>query len=93
VAPLLREPGPPVLVDDLGFWLTRGEEHPDELVSAFRETRRQVVVVTSEVGSGVVPVSSVGRAFRDDLGRLNSRMAAEADEVWHCVSGVACRLR
>jgi adenosylcobinamide kinase/adenosylcobinamide-phosphate guanylyltransferase len=93
LAPLLRQPGPPVLVDDLGFWVTRGEETADELVSAFRAAARTTVVVTSEVGSGVVPASASGRRFRDDLGKLNARMAADADEVWQCVAGVACRLK
>jgi adenosylcobinamide kinase / adenosylcobinamide-phosphate guanylyltransferase len=93
LAPLLREAGPALLIDDLGFWVTRAEEDPDELVAAFRATARSAVVVTSEVGSGVVPVSSAGRAFRDDLGRLNARLAVEADEVWQCVAGVACRLK
>ncbi|HSP37866.1 MAG TPA: bifunctional adenosylcobinamide kinase/adenosylcobinamide-phosphate guanylyltransferase [Frankiaceae bacterium] len=93
LAPLLRVPGPPLLIDDLGFWVTRGEESADQLVTAFRATSRTTVVVTSEVGSGVVPASAAGRTFRDDLGRLNARMAAEADEVWQCVAGVACRLK
>ncbi len=93
LAPLLSSEGPPLLVDDLGFWVTRGEESADELVAAFRSTPRTVVVVTAEVGSGVVPASAAGRAFRDDLGRVNARMAAEADEVWQCVAGVACRLK
>lgn len=93
LAPLLRQDGPPLLVDDLGFWVTRAEESADDLVAAFRATTRTVVVVTAEVGSGVVPATSAGRAFRDDLGRVNARMAAEADEVWQCVAGVTCRLK
>ncbi|MDQ1649898.1 MAG: adenosylcobinamide kinase / adenosylcobinamide-phosphate guanylyltransferase [Frankiaceae bacterium] len=93
LAPLLREPGPPVLVDDVGFWLTRGEESADEFVTAFRETARRTVVVTGEVGSGVVPSSAAGRRFRDELGLVNSRLAAEADEVWHCVAGIARQLK
>lgn len=93
LAPLLREPGPPLLIDDLGLWLTRAEEDADELVDAVRATARRVVLVTSEVGSGVVPASTVGRSFRDDLGRLNARVAAEVDEVWQCVAGLAQRLK
>jgi adenosylcobinamide kinase/adenosylcobinamide-phosphate guanylyltransferase len=62
-------------------------------VTAWRECQREVVLVTNEVGSGVVPATASGRAFRDDLGRLNARIAAEADEVWQCVAGVACRLK
>jgi adenosylcobinamide kinase/adenosylcobinamide-phosphate guanylyltransferase len=93
LAPLLREPGPPVLIDDVGFWVTRGEESADEFVAAFRETARTTVVVTGEVGSGVVPSSAAGRRFRDELGRVNARLAAEADEVWLCVAGIATRLK
>lgn len=93
LAPLLRAAGPPLLIDCLGLWLARGSEDPDALVTAWRECQREVVLVTNEVGSGVVPATASGRAFRDDLGRLNSRIAAESDEVWQCVAGVACRLK
>ncbi|WP_461031050.1 bifunctional adenosylcobinamide kinase/adenosylcobinamide-phosphate guanylyltransferase, partial [Streptomyces sparsus] len=48
-----------------------------ELVAAVRETRRTVVAVSNEVGSGVVPASAAGRRFRDELGRLNAAVAAE----------------
>ncbi len=93
LAPLLREPGPPLLIDCLGLWLAREAEDPDVLVEAWRLCQREVVLVTNEVGSGVVPATASGRTFRDGLGRLNARLAAEADEVWHCVAGVACRLK
>jgi adenosylcobinamide kinase/adenosylcobinamide-phosphate guanylyltransferase len=93
LAPLLRSAGPPLLIDCLGLWLTRGEEDPDTLVKAWRDCQREVVLVTNEVGSGVVPMTASGREFRDALGRLNARIAAESDEVWQCVAGVACRLK
>ncbi len=93
LAPLLRQEGPPLLIDCLGLWLARESEDPDALVQAWRACQREVVLVTNEVGSGVVPATASGRAFRDGLGRLNARIAADADEVWHCVAGVACRLK
>jgi adenosylcobinamide kinase / adenosylcobinamide-phosphate guanylyltransferase len=93
LAPLLRAAGPPLIIDCLGLWLARESEDPDALVMAWRECQREVVLVTNEVGSGVVPATASGRAFRDNLGRLNARIAAEADEVWQCVAGVACRLK
>ncbi len=93
LAPLLTSPGPPLLIDCLGLWLTRGSEDPDALAEAWRNCQREVVLVTNEVGSGVVPATQSGRSFRDGLGRLNARLAATADEVWHCVAGVACRLK
>jgi adenosylcobinamide kinase / adenosylcobinamide-phosphate guanylyltransferase len=93
LAPLLREPGPPLLIDCLGLWLARGSEDPDALVAAWRACQREVVLVTNEVGSGVVPATESGRVFRDGLGRLNARIATESDEVWNCIAGVACRLK
>ncbi len=93
VAPLLRAAGPPLLIDCVGLWLARGCEDHDALVDAWRDCQREVVMVTNEVGSGVVPATSSGREFRDALGRLNARLAVEADEVWQCVAGVACRLK
>jgi adenosylcobinamide kinase/adenosylcobinamide-phosphate guanylyltransferase len=63
------------------------------LVASWRATSRRVVVVSNEVGSGVVPGTVSGRRFRDELGSLNAKMAALADEVWFCTAGIARRLR
>ncbi len=108
VAGHLRTPGGPVLLDCLGTWLTaridrhgawdggpieRVEADVDELVAAWREGARRVVAVSNEVGSGVVPATSSGRLFRDLLGRLNARIAAESDEVHLTVAGLPLRLR
>jgi adenosyl cobinamide kinase/adenosyl cobinamide phosphate guanylyltransferase len=65
----------------------------DELVTAWAATGAHVVAVTNEVGSGVVPATASGRRFRDELGRLNARLAARADEVWLCTAGIAQRIR
>jgi adenosylcobinamide kinase/adenosylcobinamide-phosphate guanylyltransferase len=98
LVPLLRAPGPPLLIDCMGLWLTAHLDDPGlpervgELVEAWRDTPRRVVMVTNEVGSGVVPPTQAGRRFRDELGRLNAALAAEADEVWHVVAGIPTRL-
>ncbi|MBC2873464.1 MULTISPECIES: bifunctional adenosylcobinamide kinase/adenosylcobinamide-phosphate guanylyltransferase [Streptomyces] len=63
------------------------------LVRAVRETRRTVVAVSNEVGSGVVPATASGRRFRDELGRLNAAWAAECEHVLLVVAGAAVRLR
>jgi adenosylcobinamide kinase/adenosylcobinamide-phosphate guanylyltransferase len=65
----------------------------DGLLGAWRDTPRHVVAVSNEIGSGVVPETSSGRRFRDELGRLNARVAAASDEVWLCTAGIARRLR
>jgi adenosylcobinamide kinase/adenosylcobinamide-phosphate guanylyltransferase len=48
---------------------------------------RRGVLVAPEVGSGVVPATASGRRFRDLLGALTTRLAAEADEVVQVVPG------
>jgi adenosylcobinamide kinase/adenosylcobinamide-phosphate guanylyltransferase len=51
------------------------------------------VVVTNEVGLGLVPANSLGRTYRDALGRANQRLAALADEVVLMVAGLPLRLK
>ncbi len=88
------------VLDDVDAWEAEEQQwrpklgrHVDELVDAIRETRREVVLVSNEVGSGVVPGTASGRLYRDELGRLNARVAAACDELWLCVGGVARRWR
>ncbi|GGX96252.1 bifunctional adenosylcobinamide kinase/adenosylcobinamide-phosphate guanylyltransferase [Streptomyces hiroshimensis] len=64
-----------------------------ELVAAVRATPRTVVVVSNEVGSGVVPATASGRRFRDELGRLNTMVAGECEHVLLVVAGQALTLR
>ncbi|NEB81606.1 bifunctional adenosylcobinamide kinase/adenosylcobinamide-phosphate guanylyltransferase, partial [Streptomyces sp. SID14478] len=52
-----------------------------ELVDAVRRTRRTVVAVSNEVGSGIVPATASGRRYRDELGRLNAAFAGECEHV------------
>jgi len=68
-------------------------ERVDGLLDAWRATRRHVVAVSNEVGSGVIPGTVSGVRFRDELGVLNARIAAECEQVWLCVAGIARRLR
>jgi adenosylcobinamide kinase / adenosylcobinamide-phosphate guanylyltransferase len=72
-------------------WSTTAEKavlhEVDALVAAWRTTRRRVVAVTNEVGQGVVPESAAGRRFRDVMGLVNARVAAESEDVRWCVAG------
>jgi adenosylcobinamide kinase / adenosylcobinamide-phosphate guanylyltransferase len=65
----------------------------DRFLDAWQRTGRHAIAVSNEIGSGVVPESASGRRFRDELGRLNARVAAASDEVWLCTAGIARRLR
>jgi adenosylcobinamide kinase/adenosylcobinamide-phosphate guanylyltransferase len=73
--------------------LARVAASVDELVLAFRQTRaRAVVAVSDEVGSSVHPGTGAGRLFRDQLGWLNQRLAAECEEAVLMVAGRALSL-
>ncbi|MEV0229148.1 bifunctional adenosylcobinamide kinase/adenosylcobinamide-phosphate guanylyltransferase [Nonomuraea sp. NPDC050786] len=62
-------------------------ERCDALVAAWRQAPTRIVAVSDEVGMGVVPATPSGRAFRDALGRLNERLAAESEYVALVVAG------
>lgn len=64
-----------------------------ELATALRAARRTVVLVSNEVGSGIVPATASGRRYRDELGRLNAAIAGECEEVVLVVAGQAVVLR
>jgi adenosylcobinamide kinase/adenosylcobinamide-phosphate guanylyltransferase len=87
------------VMDDCGVWAGAQDAECglagriDGLVEAWRLTRRHAVAVSNEVGSGIVPATHSGRRFRDELGWLNSRIAAASDEVWLCTAGIARQLR
>ncbi len=64
-----------------------------ELDGARRAGGWQLVMVTNEVGLGLVPGTSVGRVFRDALGRANQALAARADAVYLLVAGLPLTLK
>lgn len=64
-----------------------------ELVAAVEACRTRLVMVSPEVGQGVVPDTRAGRLFRDELGALNAAVAAACDEVLLLVAGLPVRLR
>ncbi|MFJ9561615.1 bifunctional adenosylcobinamide kinase/adenosylcobinamide-phosphate guanylyltransferase [Streptomyces fuscichromogenes] len=78
-------------------WAAGGEkalrERARELTEAVRATRRTVVAVSNEVGSGIVPATASGRRYRDELGRLNAAFAGECEQVVLVVAGQAVVLR
>jgi adenosylcobinamide kinase/adenosylcobinamide-phosphate guanylyltransferase len=85
----------PVLLDCLTLWLSNrmlaGAELDAEiacLATALDGRRAPVVLVSNEVGSGIVPGNELSRRFRDMQGRLNQQMAARADRVVLMVAGL-----
>lgn len=63
------------------------------LLQRMRTAAARVVIVSNELGFGLVPSEPSARAFRDLAGRVNQQIAAEADEVYLVVSGISLRLK
>lgn len=87
--------GAPVLVDCLTLWLTNVmlaerdvEADCDRLAQILSAPRGPWVVVSNEVGLGIVPENALARRFRDAAGRLNQAVAARADRVLFMVAGL-----
>lgn len=92
-----------IVIDCLTLWLSnllgRGlvDSRVSELVSlllqASRATTARVVVVTNELGLGLVPMDASARRFRDLAGQVNQQVAAEADAVYFVMSGLSARMK
>ncbi|MBN9389633.1 MAG: bifunctional adenosylcobinamide kinase/adenosylcobinamide-phosphate guanylyltransferase [Chloroflexi bacterium] len=65
----------------------------EQLVAGLKERRIGLVMVSNEVGMGLVPPYPLGRAYRDLLGRLNQGVAALSDEVFLVVAGIPVDLK
>jgi adenosylcobinamide kinase / adenosylcobinamide-phosphate guanylyltransferase len=84
-----------VLVDCLTLWLTNlmlansdVEAATDGLLAACADVHGPVVLVSNEVGEGIVPENELARRFRDHAGVLHQRVAARADRVVLMVAGL-----
>jgi adenosyl cobinamide kinase/adenosyl cobinamide phosphate guanylyltransferase len=95
-----REASRPVLIDCLTLWLTNltlgGHDIAAAtagLEAALSRRHGPTVVISNEVGLGIVPQTPLGRSFRDDAGRLNQRIAALAQHVVFMIAGLPLTLK
>ncbi|MFM9975788.1 MAG: bifunctional adenosylcobinamide kinase/adenosylcobinamide-phosphate guanylyltransferase [Beijerinckiaceae bacterium] len=93
-------PGAVVLVDCLTLWLSNlmlterdVEAGRDALLAALAAARGPVVLVSNEVGLGIVPETPLGRRFRDEQGRLNQKIAALCGHVILVAAGLPLVLK
>lgn len=94
------QPGRILLIDCLTLWLTNvmlAERDVaaagDDLIAALDSLACPAVLVSNEVGMGIVPENALARRFRDAQGRLNQQIAAVADEVVFVAAGLPLYLK
>jgi adenosylcobinamide kinase / adenosylcobinamide-phosphate guanylyltransferase len=92
--------GKTILVDCLTLWLSNlmlsGHDISaavSELEASLKRSSANVIIVSNEVGQGIVPDNELARRFRDEAGWLNQAMAAVADNVWFITAGLSQRLK
>ncbi|HKY55702.1 MAG TPA: bifunctional adenosylcobinamide kinase/adenosylcobinamide-phosphate guanylyltransferase [Anaerolineales bacterium] len=75
------------LVDEAPFQVAVQKE-VEKLIDVFREQKQDWIIISNEVGMGLVPPYQMGRVYRDWLGWANQRLAREADKVILMVAGI-----
>ncbi len=102
---LIRKIGPAygvVLIDCLTLWVSnimmRGlslERYEEDLVGTLSDPGGPALtcIVSNEVGLGLVPESPMGREYRDNLGRLNARVASVATDVYFLAAGIPMKIK
>jgi adenosylcobinamide kinase/adenosylcobinamide-phosphate guanylyltransferase len=99
-------PGHCILIDCLTLWLANllcppgdaapapdYQQHFDALDAVLATVRAKVIIVSNEIGLGVVPLGAATRLYVDELGRLNQRIAARAASVTMMVAGLPLVLK
>ena len=97
-------PAPVVIVDCVTLWVSNlllaegvawenAAAELDALLAWRRAASAHLIVVSNEVGLGIVPIDALSRAYRDWLGWFNQRLAADADAVYLLVAGLPLAIK
>ena len=106
VSEILREKGDNfglILIDCLTLWISNGLmahwtekkflQEADRLCKVCRKTRCSLIIVSNEVGLGIVPDNPSARMFRDLSGLIHQKISRQADEVYFMVAGLPIQIK
>jgi len=106
LAEILREKGDHfglILIDCLTLWISNGLmarwtekrflQEVDRLLKVCRDTRCSLIIVSNEVGLGIVPNNPSARMFRDVIGLIHQKVSRQADEVYLMVAGIPLQIK
>lgn len=89
----------PVLIECMTVWMANMLHHGysvEEIVAEvlhLRDVEHDVVFVLNDVGGGIIPDNALSRTFADLSGIVAQRLAEGCDEVYHCIAGIATRIK
>lgn len=102
IGKVLEKNYPVLLIDCITIWLSNlyfesNEEEIENYKTKFLENlskyNGELIVVTNEVGGGIIPENSLSRKYQSELGKLNQKIAAICDEVYLLVSGIPMKIK
>jgi adenosylcobinamide kinase / adenosylcobinamide-phosphate guanylyltransferase len=89
-----------IVLDCVTLWLSNLmlaekdiEAESANLIRVAAQAKTQIIVITNEVGCGIVPENALARRFRDEAGRLNQKFAEQAEEVHWMTFGISLRMK
>ncbi len=89
-----------ILLDCLTLWLSNLmyynvdiKEKTEELLLSLKNTKADIVIVSNEVGQGIIPDNAAARKFCDEAGILHQKIAAVADEVILVAAGIPVKIK
>lgn len=89
----------PVLIECMTLWMNNmlyhglGKEAIFIEVESLLALDREIVFVLNDVGGGIIPESALAREFVDISGQVSQMLGSGCDEVYHCIAGIATRIK
>ncbi|ABS61213.1 bifunctional adenosylcobinamide kinase/adenosylcobinamide-phosphate guanylyltransferase [Fervidobacterium nodosum] len=78
---------------NLYYYAVNIDNYLDKLLESFKNVKCELIIVTNEVGWGVIPENELARKYVETLGKLNSKIANISDQVYLVVSGIGVRIK
>lgn len=96
VLPVSGTGGKNILIDHLHLWVKKQLEEqndPETALRTFLEKQTNWILISDEVGNGIVPMGTLEREYRERTGRMLITVAQQADEVIRVVCGIGQKLK
>ncbi len=85
-----------VIINHFHIWVKeqiRKKGNPEEEIAAFLEKNEKVIIISDEIGNGIVPIDAFEREYRERTGRILVKLASAADEVVRVICGIGQKIK